>query len=296
MLELVVVVKPVARGADRAVDAVLRAAVAAGLDARVVPTSVAEPGGPQARDAVAAGAAGVVVIGGDGTVRAVAEQLAGTRVPLGIVPRGTANLFARNLGLPRDARAASVAVAGAPTPTDLGRARLERADGRVDEEPFLIVVGAGHDALTIEAASLRAKDRLGWPAYVAAGVGRMRLPGFRVRGTFDGASARAQPWSVLVHSAAELPAGLRVVPGTSLRDGRLHVVAVSPRRPRDWVRIAASGAGIGRAAGVLGTRVVRRVVLEGLDDLLPVQIDGDPMGRAVRIHAEVRPGSLLVRT
>ncbi len=297
MPALTVVANPTSRGSAGAVEDVLRAAAARGWDARVARTTMAETGEAQARRALAAGDAAVVAIGGDGTVRAVATALAGTGVPLGIVPRGTANLFARNLGLPLAASAAvATAVAGEHRAVDLGTCVLHRADGRADAQRFLVVVGVGHDALAIEAASLRRKHRLGWPAYVAAGLGRLRLPGFRVHGVLDDESATAEAWSVLVHNAAGLPAGLRVVPGTSVDDGLLHVVTVTPRRVQDWARIAASGAGLGRADGVLGTRAVRRALLAPVGaEPLPVQVDGDAEGRAVRIEAAVEPGVLLVR-
>lgn len=297
MARVTVIGNPTARGFDGAVDAVLRAVAARDDEAEVMRTSVARPGGAQAREALEGGTDAVVAIGGDGTVRAIAEALAGTGVPLGIVPRGTANLFARNLGLPLGASAAvAVATGGAHSPVDLGLVRLTRTDGRIDEQRFLVVVGVGHDALAIEAASLRRKRRLGWPAYVGAGLHRLALPGFRVRARLDGAAATTEAWSVLLHNAARLPAGLRVVPGTSLADGRLHVVAVAPRRALDWARIAASGAGIGRAAGALGARAVLRARLAPAGaEPLPVQIDGDAAGRAIAIDAAALPGALLVR-
>ncbi len=299
MPELVVVGNPTARGFERAVDAVLREAARRGIDARVVPTTPADGGESQAREALASGADAVVAIGGDGTVREVASVLAHTRVALGIVPAGTANLFARNLGLPlRDvAAAARVAVGGATALVDLGRVVLTRADGvHEPERPFLVVVGVGNDALAVEASSLRAKRRVGWPAYVAAGVRRLGRPSFAVRGRFDGGPVEsAHAWSVLVHNAARIPAGFEVLPGTRLDDGLLHVATVSPKHLAHWGRIAAAGAGIARAEGVLRHRRTSRVTLGAVDAALPVQLDGDAVGRVERLDARIDVGALSVR-
>ncbi len=295
-----VIANPVGRGADRAVDAVLRAAASRGMDARVLPTTLAEPGEPQARAALRSGADAVVAVGGDGTVRQVAAALAGGPLPLGIVPTGTANLFARNLELPlHDTRAAArAALDGTVAAVDLGRVVLTRADGERDaEQPFLVVAGVGNDALAVEAATLRAKRRVGWPSYIAAGVRRFGQPSFAVRGRFDGGAIEStHAWSVLVHNAARIPAGLRIVPGARLDDGDLHVAVVSPTRLAHWGRIAAAGAGIARAEGVLRHRTAQRVTLGSVDDPLPVQIDGDAAGRVIRLDARIDRGALQVRT
>lgn len=299
MPELVVIGNPTARGFERAVDAVLREAASRGVDARVEPTTQTDDGAAQARDALSTGADAVVAIGGDGTVREVASVLAHTGVPLGIVPAGTANLFARNLALPlRDVGAAArVAVAGATALVDLGRVVLTRADGTHEpERPFLVVVGVGNDALAVEASSLRAKRRVGWTAYVAAGARRLGRPSFAVRGRFDGGPVEsAHAWSVLVHNAARIPAGLQVLPGTRLDDGMLHVATVSPLRLAHWGRIAAAGAGIARAEGVLRHRRTSRVTLGAVDAALPVQLDGDAAGRVARLDARIDVGALRVR-
>lgn len=299
MPELVVIGNPTARGFERAVDAVLREAASRGVDARVEPTTQTDDGAAQARDALSIGADAVVAIGGDGTVREVASVLAHTGLPLGIVPVGTANLFARNLALPlRDVGAAArVAVAGATALVDLGRVVLTRADGTHEpERPFLVVVGVGNDALAVEASSLRAKRRVGWTAYVAAGARRLGRPSFAVRGRFDGGPVEtAHAWSVLVHNAARIPAGLQVLPGTRLDDGMLHVATVSPLRLAHWGRIAAAGAGIARAEGVLRHRRTSRVTLGAVDAALPVQLDGDPVGRVARLDARIDVGALRVR-
>ncbi|WP_257210449.1 diacylglycerol/lipid kinase family protein [Actinomyces ruminis] len=92
-------------------------------------TSARETGAMQARLAVASGARLVIAAGGDGTVRSVGAGLAGTGVDLGVMPLGTANLAARNLGLPlrRPAELARIAAAGRATPTDLVWVRTEAA-------------------------------------------------------------------------------------------------------------------------------------------------------------------------
>ncbi|MGY3128889.1 diacylglycerol kinase (ATP) [Agrococcus sp. UYP33] len=299
MPTLVVIGNPTARRFEGAVDAVLREAARTGSDARVVPTTPTDAGAGQARDAVASGADAVVAIGGDGTVREVAAVLAGTGIPLGIVPVGTANLFARNLDLPlRDAEAAArIAVSGATASVDLGRVVLTRADGtREPEQPFLVVVGVGNDALAVAASSLRAKRRVGWAAYITAGARRLGHPSFAVRGRFDGGPVEsAHAWSVLVHNAARIPAGLQVLPGTRLDDGLLHVAVVSPRHLAHWGRIAAAGAGIARAEGVLRHRRALRVTLGAVDEPMPVQLDGDASGRVERLDARIDSGALSIR-
>lgn len=286
----VVVANPIARASARGVRALeSRGAV----DVRWTGEARADA---LARDALAEGADAVIVVGGDGTIRDVADVLAGTGVPMGIVPAGTANLFARNLDLPlRDLdRAAAIALDAAPLPTDLGRVVLH-ADGRVHApRVFLVVVGIGHDATAVEAASLARKRRLGWGAYVIAGARRFANPLLDVRARLDDEPAmRTQAWTVLVHNTARITMGLRVVPGTRPDDGLLHLAAVSPRRIAHWGRIAASGMGLARAEGVLSHRTGRRVRLEA--DRIPVQIDGDAHGRITRLDAWIDPGVLLVR-
>ena len=108
-------------------------------------TSVSEPGMMQARLALAAGARLVVAAGGDGTVRSVAAGLAGTGAQMGIVPLGTANLAARNLGVPvGDTRAAARAVAhGVDLPADLAWVRTEHwSDPDVDSDSGTLTDGA----------------------------------------------------------------------------------------------------------------------------------------------------------
>lgn len=125
-----VVINPTKSAATRAVRQALGDALhEAGYRTVWLETSARETGATQARLAVASGAGLVVAAGGDGTVRSVAAGLAGTGVDMGIMPLGTANLAARNLGLPlrRQTELARIAAAGRTTPTDLVWVRTEAA-------------------------------------------------------------------------------------------------------------------------------------------------------------------------
>lgn len=109
----------------------------------------------------------VIVAGGDGTVGAVAETVHGTSTRLAIVPAGTGNLLARNLGLPITdlERCVAAAFAGAERKIDVAQAELERADGTREQRTFLVMAGIGLDARMALATNAGLKKRLGWLAY-----------------------------------------------------------------------------------------------------------------------------------
>nr|WP_315198765.1 diacylglycerol kinase family protein [Actinomyces oris] len=162
-------------------------------------TSVSEPGTMQARLALAAGARLVVAAGGDGTVRSVAAGLAGTGAQMGIVPLGTANLAARNLGVPvGDARAAAQVVArGVDLPADLAWVRTEPwSDPDVAPDPALADAPrgrAGSAALTGPAAAAPPDSP---PAPVAPADSRqLSAEAARAVRTIHRATRRAHQWT-----------------------------------------------------------------------------------------------------
>jgi YegS/Rv2252/BmrU family lipid kinase len=108
----------------------------------------------------------LIVSGGDGTVSAVAGKLVNTGIPLGIVPRGTANAFANALGIPTDiTNACQTILAGRTQAIDLATC---------NGHPMMLLVGIGLEANTIEAASREAKDRFGILAYLMAGIQQLQ--------------------------------------------------------------------------------------------------------------------------
>lgn len=298
------VLNPVAKGYARARYAVERACVDAGLGpARVLTTTREAPGGPQAREAVASGARLVVAGGGDGTVAQVAGALAGSGVELGIVPLGTANLFAHNLGLrTRDPLVAVERALYCPARgVDVGWASWRLVDhGRVGaptpDRLFLVLAGIGHDAAAVLGTRPGFKRRLGWLSYLAAGARHLRARPLALRASFDNAPARRlQTWTVLVANCGRLPGGIEVFPGAVPDDGYFDTLTVPLRGPHQWAAVAAKGL-TGHNGDVPALRYGRaRTVWVVPDQPAPAQLDGDVVGVVADLRIRIQAGALLVR-
>ena len=137
-------------------------------------TSVEDPGRAMTRQAVAEQVDLVIGAGGDGTIRYVADGLAHTGIPLGLVPAGTGNLLARNLDLPlEEVDAIEVALGGQVRQLDLVKITVD------DREPehFAVMAGIGIDAMIMDETDEDLKDKVGSAAYfVAAAKALGRLP------------------------------------------------------------------------------------------------------------------------
>ncbi|HEY6794622.1 MAG TPA: diacylglycerol kinase family protein [Kineosporiaceae bacterium] len=255
----------------------------------VLSTSAADPGRGPTRQAVGDGAGLVLAAGGDGTVRAVAEGLVGTGVPLGVLPLGTGNLLARNLGLPMSLReAVRTALTGADRIIDVGR--LE--DGTV----FAIMAGVGLDAAMMRAAPEQLKVALGWLAYAVGGLRSMRRARLEVDLRLDGEPPlRAQARTVLVGNVGRLHAGLELAPDARPDDGVLDVVLVCPRRVADWLILLARALTHRRRSDHRMSRYQARHVEVRLLEPQPRQVDGELLDSAPRLVARVEPRALVVR-
>ena len=128
---------------------------------RLVETTIEDPGTAQASKAAADGAEAVIACGGDGTIRACLEGVAGTDTPLGIVALGTGNILALNLGVEAGLDAAGSVLDGTPGRIDLGRA---------NGEAFAVMAGTGFDAEMMSEAEQLGKGRIGRAAYVLAAI------------------------------------------------------------------------------------------------------------------------------
>ena len=287
------------------------------------PTSEAEDGLALTRRAVADGASLVFAAGGDGTVRACAEALAGTGVPLAIVPLGTANLTARALGVPARAdRAVDAGFDGRDRRIDLARIDGTSADrtGRGAAEgggasgsgtegggasgsgteggltSFAAMAGIGLDAVVVAAAGEQLKRRLGWVAYAVSGLARLSLPprDFTVR-LDDAEPLRRRARCVVVANAGLLPGGFTLLPEARLDDGLLDVGILAPSGTWGWMRVAGQVLARDRRDDRALERSQARRVQISADVDLPRQADGEILAPAHTLSVSVRPGVLLVR-
>ena len=277
------------------------AAEAGWAEPRWYETTEEDPGYGQAKEAVRDGATVVCSLGGDGTVRSVVKGLLEERppddvaeVPLGLLPGGTGNLLARNLGLPIDdlAEAFRIALTGTTRRIDVGRASFD--DG--DVEVFLVAAGVGLDAETMANVDEDVKKKVGWVAYVLAAGKSLARRGFRVSVTADGHRARSQhAKTVMVGNCGELTAGAQLMPDAEVDDGLLDALVISPRGALGWGAVLLDMATRHR----LGHPSVKRVQAKKVEVLLghPVEgeLDGDAVGQVRAMLCEVHEDALPVR-
>jgi YegS/Rv2252/BmrU family lipid kinase len=257
-------------------------------------TAIEDPGRSMAHDAALGGAELVVVCGGDGTVRTVCAELAGTGIPVGVVPAGTGNLLARNLALPLYLNAAvDVALAGQDRAIDIVRVS---GDGLGVDEHFLVMAGMGFDAAIMEGANEQIKAKVGWLAYVVSGMRNLMFPAVRVDISIDDEPfTRHRARTIVVGNVGFLQAGLPLLPDATIDDGRIDVVLVNPRRFLHWLLVVVRVVGRGRKLDETVNRMTgRKVVIKAAHDT-PRQIDGDPVGSGQELMCECLPGKLLVR-
>ena len=243
--------------------------------------------GPKVREAIAAGADLVFVWGGDGMVQRCADALAGSGVPMAIVPAGTANLLAGNLGIPRDlAEAVRIGVHGARRVLDLGR---------VNGEHFAVMAGAGFDGRLMAEADRALKDRVGQLAYVWTGLRHVGDASPRVRIRIDG-----NPWfddeasCVLLGNVGTIQGGVRAFDDAEPDDGWLEVGVATAQGAMQWARTLGRMV-TGRSADSPFIRITRaRKVRVRFGAETTYELDGGARKPVTKLKARVAPGAITV--
>jgi YegS/Rv2252/BmrU family lipid kinase len=249
------------------------------------------------REELGLGAEVIVVGGGDGTLSTVAGLLAGTRAALGVLPLGTANDFARSLGIPRDlARAAAVVARGRVRTVDLGRA------GR---RAFLNAASVGVSSALTRRLSPALKRRAGTLAYPVAGAAAAAAPPFRARIEWDGETLELRALQIVVGNGRYHGGGRLVAPGARLDDRALdlYVVAAPSKRAggvrgraREVAALARYAFGLVRGRhledpGVFHAEVAR--VSIRTEPPLEIDADGELVGKTP-VDFRIDPGALRV--
>lgn len=229
----------------------------------------------------------VVAIGGDGTVADVATGILGRGVPLGIVPAGSTNIIARELRIPGRPTAAARLL--------FGRHRIAQLDvGRCDGRSFLHMAGAGLDSRLFQRTDPALKRRLGWLAYLPAGVAALRLPPSRFEIVADGHPITAiSPLVLVANGASVISPLLRLHPEIRHDDGWLDLLifdATTPRQVAATIALIAAGS-LHRSSQLRWLRA-RRVELDA-HPKLQIELDGDVVA-TTPATITISPGALQV--
>ena len=256
-------------------------------------TSVEDPGTGQAAAASVAGADLVMVCGGDGTVREVCAELAGTGIPVGIIPAGTGNLLARNLAIPLYLRSAiDVCLNGQDRAIDM----VDVSGDGLEDTHFMVMAGMGFDAAIMEGVNEDLKRRVGWVAYVFSGLKSLMFPAGRFEISVDGAEfTRHRARTVVVGNVGFLQAGLPLLPDAAIDDGLLDIVVLHPRNFFSWIPLAWRVLLKRKHTDELVNRMTGRTVVIRAGADTPRQLDGDSVGPGRELSMECVHGRLLVR-
>jgi YegS/Rv2252/BmrU family lipid kinase len=241
----------------------------------------------EVRKALKGGAELVIVWGGDGMVQRCVDVLAGTKATVGIIPAGTANLLATNLGIPKDLKAA-VSIA-------LGSHRRKLDVGRINGEGFAVMAGAGFDARMIEAADGPLKDRFGRLAYVWTGAKSVRVKPFGAKIEVDGKkwfSGKAS--CILVGNVGKLFGGVEAFEDAEPDDGAFELGVVTADGAVAWMRTIARAAIDSAAASPYTETTKARKIRIRLDRKVPYELDGGDRTTTKDLRITLEPGAVRV--
>jgi diacylglycerol kinase (ATP) len=232
----------------------------------------------------------VLVWGGDGTVRRAIDTVISRKldVSIGILPAGTANLLASNLGIPVDLRGAvDIAVNGDPRPIDVGE---------MNGAYFAVMAGAGFDALLIrDAEEGRLKERFGKAGYVAAGIRNRDVSPAVATIEVDGELwYHGDASCVLVANVGTILGGLEAFPDASPVDGRLNVGVVAARSASEWIRLMASATLRRAEASPLTEMITARHMTISFDRTLPWEVDGGDRKRTATYEVRCVPDAIRI--
>ena len=191
-------------------------------------------------EALALGAKQVIIAGGDGTIRAVVQEIFDQKseAVVSLIPIGTGNILARNLKLPVASMDAAIkrSIKGSLFKIDLGIARVLDTDGLLSEFVFTGIAGVGMDARIMQKTETSRKRRIGWFAYIEGGFRSLPLKFERFDIQVEDQDVRTiKSYSVLVGNAGWLPGLISMMPDARLDDGRLAIAAIGPRKFWNWV-------------------------------------------------------------
>jgi YegS/Rv2252/BmrU family lipid kinase len=239
------------------------------------------------RKALSAGADLFFVWGGDGMVQQCADALVGSDSTIAIIPAGTANLLAHNLGIPHDlAEAVRIGFHGQRRQLDLGR---------INGEHFAVMAGVGFDADMIRNADRGLKTRLGRLAYVWTGLRSLGAPPTKVKIKTDGTTwFEGNATCVLIGNVGTILGGAQVFDEARPDDGWLDIGVSTADGPVQWARaLGQISAGHADRSPFIRTTRAKRISVK-LGAPLAYELDGGARPKTKRIKSKVVPAAITV--
>jgi diacylglycerol kinase (ATP) len=270
-----------------------------GIAAELAPTSCRGAATDIARQAAARNDELVIVCGGDGTINEAVNGLAGSRVPMAIFPAGTANILAKELGIPWDISAAARLIRGSTIRRiALGSVMSSTPQGEVDPSQgcryFLSVAGAGPDGAIVHAVDLGLKDQTGILAYWAAGARQLvqyRFPEMAIASHAGNQNATL----IVVGRTVNYGGPFKITTGASLFEDEFEIVAFDTRSR--WRYLGAlSSLWLGSLRSVPGIHVwkTRELTCSPANaSTIYAQVDGEPVG-TLPLHFRIVPDALTL--
>jgi YegS/Rv2252/BmrU family lipid kinase len=239
------------------------------------------------RRAVKSGATLLFVWGGDGMVQRCIDALRGLDVAVAILPAGTGNLLATDLGIPKDIqKAVDIGLHGERRKLDVGIVNGER---------FAAMAGSGFDAIMIRDTSDTAKRELGRLAYLRSSLKAMRARSVRMRIRIDGAKwFKGKASCALIGNIGRVTGGVPVFRNASPFDGHLDVGVVTAKNILEWLRVFLEVAKGGDTACELLERTRAKKIDIKLRKKRPYELDGGARPPARRLKVRIEAAAVTV--
>lgn len=259
------------------------------------------------KKALADGCAVVFASGGDGTVRVVAEGLAGTEAELAVIPQGTGNLLARNLSIPLSSPADALAFAVEHEARELDVAWVEIVDGeKKGKYAFTVMAGLGVDAHLMAETKDELKEKAGWLAYVEA-LGRALNSASVVKATItidDGEAQEVDAHTIMIANCGTIQGGITLFPEAEPDDGDLDMLILNADSALGWLdtlKTMVWDHGIARhwnkdkpESSTTTFERLKKVDIV-LSEPVRFQIDGDELGEVTHLTVTIAEKALRTR-
>ena len=286
---IILICNPVAKKASEGkIELAFRFLKSRKYEVKILPTRKRGDAEGLAREAIKELPSLIIAAGGDGTFNEVINGIAGSEIPMAILPLGTTNVLAKELGIPEDIRGAiEIAVSSVPKTVSLGKIIITRHMPPVTRY-FCLMAGIGFDGEAVFGINERLKKVSGKGAYIYSGIKTLsRFNPDELTFTIHGKTHSG--YSAIIGKAAKYGGNFKITPDARLTDPTFHICLFKGKRRLDIFRYV-----FGIVTGShLGFKDIEYVKAEGVEikGNAHIQVDGDYLGMTPA-KAEIAPDKL----